>query len=130
MSARGHSPSLEDLMKQLATSNLEFQQTMILAKYEHHNSRPQDANRIVSQCCKPVTASWIQQPTLTNHSKSERECKCSHVKKWKSIATASIIVVSKISGCRLRARGRLTGAAIGENCPIAISNSGSLNKEA
>ncbi|RDX86764.1 hypothetical protein CR513_31852, partial [Mucuna pruriens] len=28
MPAQGNSPSLEDLMKQLATSNLEFQQTM------------------------------------------------------------------------------------------------------
>ncbi|RDX81456.1 hypothetical protein CR513_37875, partial [Mucuna pruriens] len=28
MSAQGNSPSLKDMMKQLATSNLEFQQTM------------------------------------------------------------------------------------------------------
>ncbi|RDX89658.1 hypothetical protein CR513_28587, partial [Mucuna pruriens] len=71
------------------------------AKHECHNSRPQDANRTVSQYYEPVTVGRIQQPTLTNHSKSKRECESSHVKKWKSIAIASITAVVEISGCRL-----------------------------
>ncbi|RDX74451.1 hypothetical protein CR513_45809, partial [Mucuna pruriens] len=53
---------------------------------ERHNSRPQDANRTVSQYCELVTIGRIQQPTLTDHSKSEREC----------ITIASIVAVVKI----------------------------------
>ncbi|RDX96197.1 hypothetical protein CR513_21172, partial [Mucuna pruriens] len=36
--AQGHSPSLEDLMKQLATSNLEFQQTMSSSNMQFYQS--------------------------------------------------------------------------------------------
>ncbi|RDY13532.1 hypothetical protein CR513_01525, partial [Mucuna pruriens] len=65
-------------------ANHELQQYAVSAKYERHRPRPQDANKTVSQYCEPV-----KQPTLINYSKSERECKCSHFKKWKGIATVN-----------------------------------------
>ncbi|RDX94145.1 hypothetical protein CR513_23501, partial [Mucuna pruriens] len=51
---QGNSPSLEDLMKQLATSNLEFQQSQstIPAKHDRHHPGSQDANRTASKYCE------------------------------------------------------------------------------
>ncbi|RDX94798.1 hypothetical protein CR513_22781, partial [Mucuna pruriens] len=50
---QGYSPSLEDLMKQLATSNLKFQQNMNSTKYERHHQRPQVANRTTIKHYEP-----------------------------------------------------------------------------
>ncbi|RDX64441.1 hypothetical protein CR513_57013, partial [Mucuna pruriens] len=100
MPTQGNSPSLEDLMKQLATSNLEFQQIMSF-KYERHHSGPLDANRTTSQYCEPFIVGWIQQHTLINNSKSERECECTYAKKWKRTTSTSTATVAEISQCRL-----------------------------
>ncbi|RDX95390.1 hypothetical protein CR513_22090, partial [Mucuna pruriens] len=81
MPPQGNSPSLEDLMKQLATSNLEFQQTMSSIEYKRHYSGPQDANQTASQYYEPFTVGWIQQLTLTNNSKPEREYECTYFEK-------------------------------------------------
>ncbi|RDX69139.1 hypothetical protein CR513_51794, partial [Mucuna pruriens] len=69
-------------MKQLATSNLEFQQNMNSTKHEPHHLRPQDANRTVSKHCKPFTVSRVRQSTLTNNSKFEGKCERSNFEKW------------------------------------------------
>ncbi|RDX63850.1 hypothetical protein CR513_57667, partial [Mucuna pruriens] len=55
----------------------ELQQHAVLAKYDRHHPRPKNASRTVSQHCEHPTISWVQQPSLSNHSKSERKCKCS-----------------------------------------------------
>ncbi|RDX62171.1 hypothetical protein CR513_59524, partial [Mucuna pruriens] len=78
MPPQGNYPSLEDLMKQLAT---------IPVEYDRHHPRPQNANRTVSQHCKPFKVSRIQQPSFSNNSKSERERKCSYVEKRKGITS-------------------------------------------
>ncbi|RDY06566.1 hypothetical protein CR513_09411, partial [Mucuna pruriens] len=70
----GNSPSLEDLMKQLETNDLKFQQNMNSTKYECHHPRPQDANRIASKHYEPFAVGWVRQPALTNNSKFEGEC--------------------------------------------------------
>ncbi|RDX83795.1 hypothetical protein CR513_35254, partial [Mucuna pruriens] len=72
---QGNPPSLEELMKQLTTSNLEFQQSMssTLVEHDHNRPRPQNANWTASQYCESITVSRIQQPALLNHSKSERK---------------------------------------------------------
>ncbi|RDY12216.1 hypothetical protein CR513_03022, partial [Mucuna pruriens] len=49
MPPQGNSPSLEDLMKQLATTICELQQHAIPAEYDHHHPRPQDTNRITAR---------------------------------------------------------------------------------
>ncbi|RDX80390.1 hypothetical protein CR513_39066, partial [Mucuna pruriens] len=51
MPPQGNSPYLEDLMKQLAISNMEFQQNMnsISGKHERHHLRSQDTNRTISK---------------------------------------------------------------------------------
>ncbi|RDX72197.1 hypothetical protein CR513_48343, partial [Mucuna pruriens] len=69
MPTLGNSPSPEDLMKQLAANNLEF--------HRH---------------CEPLIVSWIKQPSLPNHSKSERKCQCSHLEKWKRIIPTSTVM--------------------------------------
>ncbi|RDX67629.1 hypothetical protein CR513_53469, partial [Mucuna pruriens] len=53
-------------MKQLATSNLEFQQNMnsIPTKHERHHPRPQDANRTANQHYEPFTIDWIMSAHL------------------------------------------------------------------
>ncbi|RDX85930.1 hypothetical protein CR513_32799, partial [Mucuna pruriens] len=100
---QGNSPSLEDLLKQLATSNLEFQQSelqqhAVLAKYDRHHPRPQDADRTVSQHCKPITVGRVHQPSFSNNSESEREHKCSYVEKWKrTISTSTAIAMTNRS---------------------------------
>ncbi|RDX66462.1 hypothetical protein CR513_54766, partial [Mucuna pruriens] len=89
MPPQGNFPSLEDLMKQLAASNLE----------------PQNADRIVSQHCEPFTVGRIQQPSLTNNFESERECECSNVEKWKRTISTSI-AAAEINRSRLRTKCR------------------------
>ncbi|RDY00063.1 hypothetical protein CR513_16800, partial [Mucuna pruriens] len=54
-------------------TNHELQQYTVLAKYECHHPRPQDANKTVSKHCEPITIGQIRQPTLTNNSEFERE---------------------------------------------------------
>ncbi|RDX98282.1 hypothetical protein CR513_18828, partial [Mucuna pruriens] len=72
-------------------------EAIISTKYERHYPRPQDANRTVSQYCEPFIVGRIQQPTLTNNPKSEREYECNYSKKWKSNTTASTAIVVEIS---------------------------------
>ncbi|RDX78029.1 hypothetical protein CR513_41747, partial [Mucuna pruriens] len=64
MPPQGNLLSLEDLMKQLATSNLEFQQNMnsIPTKHEHHHPKPQDANRTASNHYEPFIVGWVRVP--------------------------------------------------------------------
>ncbi|RDX82552.1 hypothetical protein CR513_36640, partial [Mucuna pruriens] len=76
MPPQGNSPSLEDLMKQLATSNQKY---AVPVEYDRHHPRPQNANRTVSQHYEPITVGQVQQPSFPNNSKSERECKCNHL---------------------------------------------------
>ncbi|RDX65192.1 hypothetical protein CR513_56174, partial [Mucuna pruriens] len=92
MPPQGNSPSLEELMKQLTTSNLEFQQNMnsISAKHKRHHPRPQDANRTISKHREPFTVDRVRQSTLTNNSKSEGEYEHSHSKKWQRVTTNNI----------------------------------------
>ncbi|RDX76344.1 hypothetical protein CR513_43672, partial [Mucuna pruriens] len=70
MPPQGNSPSLEDLMKQIAANNLE----------------PQDADRTTSQYCEPFTVGWIQQPSFTNNSESKKECKCCTLRSGKELS--------------------------------------------
>ncbi|RDX76769.1 hypothetical protein CR513_43198, partial [Mucuna pruriens] len=119
MPPQGNSPSPEDLMKQLAA---------IPAKYECHHPRPQNADRIVSQYCESFTVGRIQQSSLTNNSKFERERECSHAEKWKRTISTSI-AVAEISRGRLRTRCQLTGVVARKNCPIVVSKSDRLGKE-
>ncbi|RDX88816.1 hypothetical protein CR513_29537, partial [Mucuna pruriens] len=79
----------------------ELQQLVVLAEHDHHHPRPQNANRIVSQHCAPLTVTRIKQPSLLNYSKFERECKCSHTKKWKRIAPTYTTTGAEISRSRL-----------------------------
>ncbi|RDY10020.1 hypothetical protein CR513_05526, partial [Mucuna pruriens] len=82
MPPQGNSPSLEDLMKQLATSNLEFQQSVSSSNMEFQ----QNMNATIQDL---KTVSQIQQPPLTNNSESERERECSYVEKQKRTISTS-----------------------------------------
>ncbi|RDX61314.1 hypothetical protein CR513_60468, partial [Mucuna pruriens] len=102
----------------------ELQQYAILTKRDRHHPRPQNADRIVGQHCEPITVDWIQQPPLSNHSKSEWKCQCSHSQKWKRIASTYTAAVAEAS------RNRVVTVSPRENCPSAIPNSDHLNKKA
>ncbi|RDX88486.1 hypothetical protein CR513_29919, partial [Mucuna pruriens] len=82
MPSQGNSPSLEDLMKQLAT-------------------RPQDTNKTASQYYEPFTVGWIQQFTLTNNSKPKRECECTYSEKQKRTTSTSTVTAAEIKQCQL-----------------------------
>ncbi|RDY03760.1 hypothetical protein CR513_12621, partial [Mucuna pruriens] len=105
-----------------------LRQHEVPAKYECHHPRPQDVDRTVSQHYGPFIVGWIQQPSLTNNSESERECECSYVERWKRIISTSTIA-TEINRSRLRTGFQLTGAATRENYPIVVSNSNRLGKE-
>ncbi|RDX80444.1 hypothetical protein CR513_39004, partial [Mucuna pruriens] len=76
-------------------------QHAILVEYDRHHPRPQDVDRTVSQHCEPITASWIQQPSFSNNSESERERKCSYAEKWKRTISTST-AVAEISRSQLQ----------------------------
>ncbi|RDY04057.1 hypothetical protein CR513_12264, partial [Mucuna pruriens] len=71
------------------------QGVVVSVEHDRHHSRPQNANRTVSQHCEPFTVSRIKQPSLSNYSKSERECKCSDTKKWKTLPQPALQRVSR-----------------------------------
>ncbi|RDY09184.1 hypothetical protein CR513_06489, partial [Mucuna pruriens] len=52
----------------------QYSASQILPKYDRHHPGPQDANRAASKHCEPIIVGRIQQPPLSNHSESEREC--------------------------------------------------------
>ncbi|RDY11495.1 hypothetical protein CR513_03841, partial [Mucuna pruriens] len=101
----------------------ELQQHTIPAEYDCHHPRPQDTDKTISKNCEPIIVGRIKQPSLSNHSKSERKCRCNHCKKWKRTASTCTIAVAEIS------RGRLAVPAR-QNCPSVVPNSDHLNKEA
>ncbi|RDX93006.1 hypothetical protein CR513_24785, partial [Mucuna pruriens] len=54
-------------------------------------------NHELYQYCEPFTVGWIQQLTLTNNSKSKRECECTYFEKWKRITSTSTTTVAEIN---------------------------------
>ncbi|RDY00677.1 hypothetical protein CR513_16113, partial [Mucuna pruriens] len=92
---RVHTEYILETSKVLAIC--ELQQYAIPAERDRHHPRPQNVDWTVSQHCEPITVGWIQQPPLSNHSKSERKRQCSHSQKWKRTASTYIAVVAKIS---------------------------------
>ncbi|RDX81563.1 hypothetical protein CR513_37735, partial [Mucuna pruriens] len=72
---------------------------MSFIEYERHHLGPQDANRAASQYYEPFTVGWIQQLTLTNNSKPERECECAYPQKWKRTTSTSTAIVAEINQC-------------------------------
>ncbi|RDX78152.1 hypothetical protein CR513_41606, partial [Mucuna pruriens] len=67
----------------------ELQQHAVPIEYDRHHPRPQDADRTVSQHYELITIGWIQQPSFSNNSESERERKCSYIEKWKRTTSTS-----------------------------------------
>ena len=60
-------PSLEELMKKMTISNIQFQQ-----KYECHHPRPTDSYWTVSYNCQPVAATRFWQYSCTTNYQSKR----------------------------------------------------------
>ncbi|RDX63182.1 hypothetical protein CR513_58415, partial [Mucuna pruriens] len=73
----------------------ELQQRAILVEHDHHHSRPQNANRTASQHCEPTTVGRLEQPSLSNYSKSEGKCQCSNAQKWKRTISTYTRIVAK-----------------------------------
>ncbi|RDX86592.1 hypothetical protein CR513_32057, partial [Mucuna pruriens] len=74
MSAQGNSPSLEDPMKQLAASNLEFQQTMSSSnmKFQQNmNATIQDLKTQIGQSGKELPQPALQQLARSTNINSE-----------------------------------------------------------
>ncbi|RDX77658.1 hypothetical protein CR513_42180, partial [Mucuna pruriens] len=95
MPPQSNSPSLEDLMKQLATSNLEFQQSVSFSNMQFQqnmNATIQDLKTQIGQLANTMIG-WIQQPSLTNNSESERERECSYAEKQKRTIPTNTVVV-------------------------------------
>ncbi|RDX86703.1 hypothetical protein CR513_31936, partial [Mucuna pruriens] len=106
---QGNSPSLEDLM-----NNLEFQQSVSSSNMQFQQNMTATIQDLKTQIGQLANT----QPPLSNHNKSERKRQCSH----------------SSNSCRDQlkptlSQGRLAVLAR-DSCPIAISISDHLGKEA
>ncbi|RDX96575.1 hypothetical protein CR513_20750, partial [Mucuna pruriens] len=73
----------------------ELQQYAILAEHDRHHPRPQNVDWTASQYCEPITVGRIEQPTLSNNSKSERKCQCGHPEKQKRTTSTCTAAITK-----------------------------------
>ncbi|RDX62367.1 hypothetical protein CR513_59309, partial [Mucuna pruriens] len=79
--SRGPDEAVSNKQSRVPTK-YEFQQHAVLAKYECHHPRPQDADRIAGQHYESSIVDWVQEPSLTINFESEGECKHSIIEKW------------------------------------------------
>ncbi|RDX82271.1 hypothetical protein CR513_36956, partial [Mucuna pruriens] len=103
-----------------ATRSQQFRVSAIFpAKYERHHPRPQDADRI--------SAGFSNLPSQTILNLRGNASAVMLRSRKKTISTST--VVAEINQSRLQTGCQLSGVAIRQNCPIAISNSDHLGKE-
>ncbi|RDX84356.1 hypothetical protein CR513_34606, partial [Mucuna pruriens] len=116
-------------MKQLATSNLEFQQSVSSSNMQFQQNMTatiQDLKTQIGQLANTL-AGLSNLPSQTIP--FERKCQCSHSQKWERTSPTYTAAGAEISKNRLRAKRRLTVSAR-ESCPTAISILNHLSKEA